>query len=209
MRFEERTTTHDFLFNNLLFFVAMFILCFVMINIKKQQSPVTHGEFKITMSWPDESHDDVDLYMKGPDGEIIFFSRKDGRFLHLERDDLGKRNDFVLDPNGGIMPFEGNQEVIIVRGLMPGEYIVNVHLFRRITPGDPENEPYGEEPYEGLIPVKVQLEKLNPYKIITQKTVKLNQQGDEKHIFRFSVNNDGEVSNIIELPIRMVGNKNG
>ena len=49
-------------------------------------------------------------------------------------------------------------------------------------------------------PVTVQLDKINPFKIITTKTVVLKIKADEKTAFRFTVNQNGDVIDVNELP---------
>ena len=49
-------------------------------------------------------------------------------------------------------------------------------------------------------PVPLQLDKINPYKIVTVKEVILTVKAEEKTAFRFTVNQNGDVIDINELP---------
>ena len=49
-------------------------------------------------------------------------------------------------------------------------------------------------------PVTIQLDKINPFKIVTTKTVVLKLKADEKTAFRFTVNQNGDVIDVNELP---------
>ena len=50
-------------------------------------------EFLITVFWPDNLEDDVDIYVEDPAGNLVWFKSREPGLMHLDRDDLGKRND--------------------------------------------------------------------------------------------------------------------
>jgi hypothetical protein len=103
--------------------------------------------------------------------------------MHLDRDDLGKRNDTVNTQFGQVV-YKENREIVTLRGTSQGEYVVNVHLYRR-------NDQQNLKPIE----VTIQLDKISPaYTPIIQKKVVLVNNGDEKTGFRFKVNDKGEVT---------------
>ena len=56
---------------------------------------IVNAEFIITMSWPKDSKDDIDLYVMDPAGNIVYFRDKDNGLMHLDRDDLGDKNDQI------------------------------------------------------------------------------------------------------------------
>jgi len=56
------------------------------------------------------------------------------------------------------------------------------------------------EPY--ACPVTIKLEKMNPFKTIIVKEVNLLDGGDEKTVFRFKVNNMGDVESVSDGPYR-------
>ncbi len=49
--------------------------------------------------------------------------------MHLDRDDLGERND-AIEVAGRRVLNPLNQEIVSIRGILPGEYVVNLHLYR-------------------------------------------------------------------------------
>ena len=53
---------------------------------------------------------------------------------------------------------------------------------------------------QGATPVRIQLDKINPFQIVTVKDVVLDITGSEKTAFRFTVDKEGEVSDVNELP---------
>ena len=47
------------------------------------------AEYIITVDWDDSLEDDVDLWVRDPNGEIVSYLQKDAGWLHLDRDDRG------------------------------------------------------------------------------------------------------------------------
>ena len=97
----------------------------------------------------------------------------------LERDDRGDTNDFTLVESKKI-PLPIREELVSIRGLIPGEYTVNIHLYHHIA-RDP-------------VPVTVKIEKLNPtVQIVYYQTLVLDHTDEEKTALRFTVAEDGNV----------------
>ena len=183
-------------------FVFLFVLAFILINpVAKKSNVEVIAEFIITVSWPDQSADDVDTWVKDPAGNIVGFKMKDRGLMNLDRDDLGRSNDTITTTNGKKLYVRQNIEHITIRGIIPGEYVVNVHLYRRV----PRNEVLDENYFE-VIPVRVNVEKLNPYGVVYIKDVTLAIKGEEKTVLRFTVNEDGDVTDINELPFKIITN---
>ena len=180
----------DLLFNVLIGFVFLFIISFLLINpIAKRADIEVKAEFLITVFWPDDLEDDVDIYVEDPTGGLVWFKSREPGLMHLDRDDLGKRNDEVVTAAGTIL-FPENREIVTLRGIIPGEYVVNVHMYFKV----------GAEP----VPVTIQIDKINPYSVVLRETVDLKIKGDEVTVTRFSVNAKGEVSNVNKLPKKLV-----
>jgi hypothetical protein len=138
----------DLLFNALLGFVVMFVIAFLLINPVAETGAVDNkAEFLITLTWPDGRMEDVDLYVEDPDGRLVWFRAREAGLMHLDRDDLGQSND-VIEVAGKKIVNPVNQEIVSIRGLAAGEYVVNVHLYR-----DDGGKP---------VPATVRVEKLNP-----------------------------------------------
>ena len=177
----------DLLFNTLLCFAALFALSFILMNPSKQDKNVeVKAEFIITVTWPDELNNDVDTYVEDPQGRLVAFMRREEGLMHLDRDDVGRFNDLLTTPFGDV-EYKENREVVTLRGSIPGEYVVNVHMYTRRSK-------------EIETPVTIQLDKINPFQIITVKNVILHDTGDEKTSFRFVVDQHGDVSELNELP---------
>jgi hypothetical protein len=108
----------------------------------------------------------------------------------LDRDDLGQSND-TLEVAGRQIANPLNQEVVSIRGLLPGEYVVNVHLYR-----DHERQ---------TVPATVKVEKLNPtVQLVYYGEVELAATGDERTAVRFTLAPDGTVVDVNRLPKRIV-----
>ncbi len=176
----------DLLFNALLGFVVMFVLAFLLINpIAKTGAVDNKAEFLVTLTWPDGRKEDVDLYVADPEGRLVWFRAREAGLMHLDRDDLGLGND-VMEVGGKKVVNPVNQEIVSIRGIATGEYIVNLHLYR-----DDRGKP---------VPVKVKVEKLNPkVELVYYGDVTLNRRGEERTAVRFSVASNGRVKDVNRL----------
>lgn len=177
----------DLLFNALLGFVVMFVLAFLMINPVARTGAVdAKAEFLVTLSWPDGRSEDVDLYVEDPAGNLVWFRTREAGLMHLDRDDLGRSND-VIRVGGREIVNPLNQEIVSIRGIQPGEYVVNLHLYRAA----PEALP---------VPATVKVEKLNPkVEVVFYGEIVLGRTGEERTAVRFSVRADGEVADVNQL----------
>ena len=180
----------DLLFNVLIGFVFLFIVSFLLINpIAKRADIEVKAEFLITVTWPDNLEDDVDTYVEDPAGNLVWFRSREPGLMHLDRDDLGKRNDEVVTAAGTIL-FPENREIVTLRGIVPGEYVVNIHMYFKV----------GQEP----VPVTIQIDKINPYSVVLRETIELKSKGDEITAARFSVKSNGDVIDVNKLPKKLV-----
>jgi hypothetical protein len=181
----------DLLFNALLGFVVMFVLALLLIHpIARSGAVDPKAEFLITLTWPDGRPEDVDLYVEDPAANLVWFRQREAGLMHLDRDDLGQRNDFIeLAGRRIVNPL--NQEIVSVRGIVPGEFVVNVHLYRA---------------YDGTpVPATIKVEKLNPkVTLVFYGSVGLSEQGDERTAVRFAVGADGRVRDVNQLAKRIV-----
>jgi hypothetical protein len=181
----------DLLFNALLGFVVMFVLAFLLINpVAKTGAVDPKAEFLITLSWPDGRREDVDLYVADPAGNLVWFRQREAGLMHLDRDDLGQRND-LIEVAGRQIANPLNQEIVSIRGVLPGEFVVNVHLYR--------------EHGGGAVPATIKVEKLNPkVELVFYGAVTLAEQGDEATAVRFAIGTDGRVRDVNQLSKRLV-----
>jgi hypothetical protein len=173
--------------------MALFILAYIQINVKQKSKKVvqTNAEFIITISWDSQSDDDVDGYLEDPSGNVLYFRAREIGVMHLDRDDLGKKNDIARLSNGETIQIEDNREIITLRGVIPGEYTLNVHMYQKN-----DVEP---------TTVTVTVDKINPYSTVKTKDVTMIESGQEKTICRFTLNADGVVEDVNELAKPLIG----
>jgi hypothetical protein len=146
----------------------------------------TKAEFIITMDWPDNTPDDLDLFVQDPLGNIAWYRHREAGFLTLDRDDRGGANDFIL-VNGIKIPSPIREEIVTVRGLVPGEYTVNVSHFQAVS-GQP-------------VEATVKVQKLNPVaQVIFDDKVTVDHTGDEKTALRFRLDSEGKVIDVQRRP---------
>jgi hypothetical protein len=177
----------DLLFNMLLAFVAFFFLTLILVNpkVKNEKNVEAKAEVIITVTWDKNCPDDVDTYVEDPTGRIVYFQRKEDGLMHLDRDDLGWANDKIVTPSG-TFEYNENREIVTLRGLIPGEYCVNVHMYSKREIGDTK--------------VRIIAEKINPsLRLYAAEEVTLFENGDERTAFRFTVTAKGDIINVNKL----------
>jgi hypothetical protein len=181
----------DILFNALLGFSVMLFIAFALIKPDDKVGNINiKAEYLITVTWPDNLPDDIDTYVRDPQDNIVWYNTLDRGFLHLDRDDRGEYLDQVM-VDGELVTFPLNQESVTLRGIIPGEYTINVYNFL-----NPSNRP---------VPVSVKVEKLNPtVKVIYYESMSLNGVGDERTAVRFTLDADGNYSNLNTIPDSLV-----
>ncbi|MBC6496800.1 MAG: hypothetical protein GDA54_00530 [Alphaproteobacteria bacterium GM7ARS4] len=181
----------DLLFNALIGVTFLFMIAVIFINpISKTGNVVVKAEYIITITWEDFSPDDIDLWVESPQGDTVWFRNDEAGLLHLDRDDRGSLNDTLLI-NGQEVKNPLNQEIVTLRGIVPGQYVVNIHY-------------YATQTYKP-VDVKVKLERVNPQlTVLYYKELTLKEAGEEKTALRFNLSANGRVSNINTLPKQLV-----
>jgi hypothetical protein len=174
----------DIIFNILIGFAFLFIIAFILIKPEaKKEDFERKAEFVITMEWPLDRVEDVDLWVSDPHGSTASFRTPRVNLMHLDKDDLGTRNDTVM-VNGLPVVIKINREVITIRGIIPGEYIVNAHLYSNYNSELPFN-------------VTVEVIKVNPvYSVIFKGEKAFTYKGQEQTFIRFKIDHEG---NVVEL----------
>jgi len=167
----------DLLFNVLLGFVFLFLIAFILINpIAKKADIDMLAQYMIVMSWPGSSDNDIDMWVMDPNGNRVGFFQREIGFMNLDRDDLGSTTD-LAEVDGELQKVEINREVVSLRGIVPGEYYVTVHLYTKRE----------EEP----TPVKVEVIRVTPYEIVYSQEKTLTYFGERSNFYKFSLNADG------------------
>ena len=195
-REQEVDPMYDMLFNMLIAFVFCFIIAFLSINPKAQKSGdvPAKAEFIITLSWPDNDPNDLDLWTQGPSGEVVWFRNREASLMHLDRDDRGNANNTIL-VNGKKVVNPIRQEVTTIRSIIPGEYVANVHYYE--TKELELNDPKAGKPVEETLTVI----KVNPKaEVVFYGQTTLEGRGKEATLVRFTIDPSGAVTNINTIP---------
>jgi len=175
------------LFKALQVVAFLFFLALLAISPDAKEGKIdSKAEFIITMDWPDNHPDDLDLFVQDPAGNIAWYRHREAGFLTLDRDDRGGANDFIV-VNGKKIASPIREEIVTVRGILPGEYTVNISHFQATT-GQP-------------VPAMVKVQKLNPTaQVIFDDKVILDHTGDEKTALRFRLDAEGKVIDVQKRP---------
>src|SRR5947199_7430165 len=124
------------LFKALQVVAFLFFIALLAMNPEAKSGKIdTKAEFIITMTWPDSHPDDIDLYAEDPLGNIVWYHVREAGFMVLDRDDRGGLSNSIM-VNGQKISSPIRQETVSVRGILAGEYTVNVNPYLA-TAGEP------------------------------------------------------------------------
>jgi len=175
------------LFKALQVVAFLFFIALLSISPDSKEGKIdSKAEFMITMDWPDNHPDDLDLFVQDPIGNIAWYRHREAGFLTLDRDDRGGANDFIVI-NGRKLPSPIREEIVTVRGVVAGEYTVNISHFQATT-GQP-------------VEATVKVQKLNPTaQVVFDDKVMVDHTGDEKTALRFKLDAEGKVIDVHRRP---------
>ena len=74
-----------------------------------------------------------------------------------------------------------------IRGIIPGEWIVNSHYYATYAYGAEKNPP------DYFITVRVELHRVNPYEIMWAGEKKFTDKGQEETFVRFTLDKEGRL----------------
>jgi hypothetical protein len=181
----------DLLFNGLLGFTYLFLVAFLFVNpVAKQGIIDPKAEYIIAVTWADNNPDDIDTWVEDPEGHLVWFRDREAGLVHLDRDDRGQANDTVtVDGKEIVNPL--NQEVVTIRGVVPGEYVVNLHYYATVT--------------RAPVQVGVKVMKVNPaLEIVYYGEVILYQRGDDRRAVRRTADRGGSIENLNSMQKKLV-----
>ena len=191
-RFKSSIGFTDLLFNLVIGFVYLFLIAFILINpIAKRADITKKAEYMIVIEWSQRLNDDIDLWVKDPQGNIVSFMKSSAGVMNLEKDDLGYSNDVIKKQEQEIIIHQ-NREVVTLRGFVPGEYGVMAHVYNRHT-SVLEDGTTGRN-FPGR--VSVNIIQINPYYEHYTETYDYNQMGQQVSLVNFTLDNEGHVINI-------------
>lgn len=171
------------LFKALQVVAFLFFIALLAMNPEAKSGKIdTKAEFIITAAWPDSHPDDIDLYTEDPVGNIVWYHVRENGFMVLDRDDRGGLNN-TITVNGKKVSSPIRQETVSIRGIVAGEYTVNVNHYLATT-GQP-------------VPVSVKVEKVNPtVEVVHYDTLMLDHTGHEKTAVRFRIADNGGIQDV-------------
>jgi hypothetical protein len=177
----------DMLFNVVIGLAFMVFIAFALINPTAKSGAIEmKAEFLITMTWPDNDPNDMDIYVQDPAGNIVWYHGREAGLMHLDHDDRGSGRE-RMTVNGRTIQNPLNQEIVTIRGIVPGEYIVNAQEFISNT--------------TDKVPVSVKIEKLNPTaSVVYYGTHEFDHKGQEETFVRFTLDADGKVGDVNTSP---------
>ena len=198
-RFKSSLGFIDLLFNILLGFAFLFIIAFLLIKPEaKKKDFDRRAEFVVILEWDHDAPDDLDLYVQDPTNDKVSFRLPIANYMHLDKDDLGVRNDTIINADGTTSTVKINREVVTIRGIIAGEYIINAHYYSTRVYNGSQIEPdertvdYRNKPQTDLT-VKIELHKVTPYKILWAGEKKFTHRGQEETFLRFVLDEDGNI----------------
>jgi hypothetical protein len=177
----------DMLFNVVIGLAFMVFIAFALINpVAKTGANEKKAELLITMNWPDNNPNDMDLYVEDPAGNVVWYHGREAGLMHLDHDDRGSGRE-RMTVNGRTIQNPLNQEIVTIRGVAAGEYVVNAQEFLANSPDK--------------IPVSIKVEKLNPTaSVVYYGTHEFDHKGQEETFVRFTLDGDGKVSDVTTGP---------
>ena len=159
-------------------FVAVVILLLPHLNPKQEaQAAVASaipGNVMVEARWADELDTDIDLWVQAPGDVPVGYSNKSGVIFNLLRDDLGRNAD----------PTQLNYEVSYSRGVPPGEYTVNLHMYRNKAK---------VAPVKVTVVTSVKKPNAESAKQVLTSSIDLMAENQETTVYRFKLTEAGEL----------------
>lgn len=141
----------------------------------KPPSVTTFGQYAVTMT--SKTADDLDLYVRDPQGHIGWYSALQSGPLSLLHDTIPG----VTDPLNG-----GEHELMVIRESMPGEYVANVQV------------------YNGDAPARVTVELWDlrgmQKRVVFSRTFDVQGRGQQTTAFRWQLDSRGDYAGHNLLP---------
>ncbi len=172
-------------------FIAIVILLLPWLNFQSKDLVIKEpvGSVIFELFWSDRIDADLDLWVVGPNDQSVGYAQPAGQVFNLLRDDRGLTNDHT--------PL--NYEISFTRGIAVGEYQANVHLYKQ----DENNRPI-----EATVVASLVTPDRGYRKELLQKRITLINQGKEKTVLRFKLDNNFKIvpGSINSLRRSLIGN---
>jgi len=144
------------------------------------------GNVIVEITWDNARDVDVDLWVRAPGDVPVGYSNKSSKIFNLLRDDLGHFND----------PLKINYENSLTRGVIPGEYIINIHMY---------NSRDRKGPIKVKLVISVKKDKNSSTIRIINSGAVLQYIGHEITIVRFKLEKNGTLipGSINHIPMKL------
>ena len=150
------------------------------------------AEYLVTLTWDDNKDVDLDLWLTSPSGDVVYYGNKELPNIALDRDSLGKPSNSSKNPDGTVA-VSGNQEIIAIRAIMPGFYVVSVNYY---AGRDENGQGYALHDARIPTPFKIELLKVNPkISVVSSYTGTAASVYQTQNVIAFTVLPDGTIKN--------------
>lgn len=174
------TISQDLAFGFAGMILLVFIVVVTLISVEQVEENtdenVNQERLVVRAVWDPTRDADVDLHVRAPNDRHVYYGNKSGRVFDLIRDDLGHRNEFTK--------FKTNEEMAETRGLVAGEYLVNVHYYSDHDRGGP---------VEVEVVITVQKEPKKRAKPLFEPILVKLSVTQEKTVVRFELTEEGDL----------------
>jgi len=153
-------------------FLVLFVLALMLINIpvEEQTGDIdSNNQIMVTLRW--EQNCDVDIHMMLPDGRKVFYNERNQPPAFLDID-VTNWNTYI-NPNGGFHIIKNNEEIISLRDVVYGEYVINTHLFNMYE--------------ESSVKIEVIVYDIEHKSIIYATERVMGRENSQEHIVRFKL----------------------
>jgi hypothetical protein len=195
----------DFLLalNNVIFLLFVFAIMAIAAKTPPAAGVELKAEYIITAEWDPVRDCDIDLWVRDPLGNIAYWGHKEAGAMHLDHDSRGSLSDVVRLADGTISRPKVYTEMVTLRGIVPGEYTVNLHLYGAMIDGLEVKAPGTAY----AVPVHVRITKLNPRaETEFDQEAKLEGVWQELTVTRFTLGSDGAWGAIDATPMSLRSN---
>lgn len=180
----------DMLLNMLSYMLLVVFLLLIVVHTPqpKTAQQKRSAQYLVTLRWDDMRDVDLDLWLRDPAGHVIYYYNREAPNISLDRDSRGYLSNRTVLPNGKVT-ISPNQEIIAIRAVIPGNYLVAVDYYQ----GD------------GPIDAHLDVQKVNPVvTTVFHGDVHLQAQSDAKNVVAFHIAADGKITVIPTPPENLV-----
>ena len=186
-----------------LMFQSMMVILFCLLAISQISAKKSDGdmhpkaEYLFMLTWPNDRNVDLDIWVRDPENNVIFYGSREAPNISLDRDSRGQITNRTYLKDGTVVD-SGNKEIVSVRAVIPGDYLIAVSYYdgsdattgHAYAPNDPAM----------AIDAKVEVDKVNPKLAVTATAdVHLTRIKEAVNALHISIAQDGAVT-VLPLP---------